>query len=33
VTTPDAASIQFSLLMISIQYSKHVQDHNKRIVK
>jgi len=32
-TIPDAESIQFSLLMISIQCSKHVEDYNKRIVK
>ena len=32
VTIPDAASIQFNLLMMSIQWSKHVEDHNKRIV-
>ena len=33
VTIPDAASIQFSFLMMSIQCSKHVEDYNKRIVK
>ena len=33
VTIPDAASIQFNLLMMSIKCSKHVQDYNKRIVK
>jgi len=33
VTIPDAASKQFRLLMMSIQCSKHVEDHNKRIVK
>jgi uncharacterized protein YggT (Ycf19 family) len=32
VTIPDAALIQFSLLM-SMQCSKHVEDYNKRIVK
>ena len=30
---PDAASIQFSLLMMSIKCLKHVEDHNKLIVK
>jgi hypothetical protein len=33
VTIPDAASIQFNLLMMSIQCSKHVEDFNKRIAK
>ena len=33
VMIPDAASIQFSFLMMSIQCSKHVEDYNKRIVK
>ena len=36
VTIPDAASIQFNLLMMSIQCSKHVEDlkdYNKRVVK
>ena len=33
VTIPDAASIQFNLLMMSTQYSTHVEDYNKRIVK
>jgi len=33
VTIPDAASIQFNLLMMSIYCSKHVEDHNKRIIK
>ena len=33
VTIPDAASIQFPLLMMSIKCSKHVEDYNKRIVK
>ena len=33
VTIPDAASIQFKLLMMSIKCSKHVEDCNKRIVK
>ena len=33
VTIPDAASIQFSLLMMSIYCSKHVEDYNKHIVK
>jgi len=29
----DAVSIQFNLLMISIQCSKHVEERNKRVVK
>jgi hypothetical protein len=33
VTIPDAASIQFNLLMMSIKRSKHVENHNKRVVK
>ena len=33
VTITDAASIQFNLLMMSIQSSKHVEDYNKSIVK
>jgi len=33
LTITDAASIQFNLLMMSIRCSKHVEDHNKRIVK
>ena len=33
VTIPDSASVQFSLLMMSIQCSKHVEDRNKSIVK
>ena len=33
VTVPDAASIQFNLLMMSIKCSKNVEDYNKRIVK
>ena len=33
VTIPNAASIQFNLLMMSIKCSKHVEDYNKRIVK
>ena len=33
VTIPDAASIQFNLLMMSIKCPKHVEDYNKRIVK
>jgi hypothetical protein len=33
VTIPDAASIQFNLLKMSIKCSKHVGDHDKRIVK
>ena len=33
VTIPDAASVQFNLLMMNIQCSKHVEDCNKRIVK
>ena len=35
VTIPDAASIKFSLLMMSVytHSSKHVEDYNKRIVK
>ena len=32
-TIPDAASIQFSLLKMSIQCSKHVEECNKYIVK
>ena len=32
-TIPDAASVQFSLLMMSIQCSKHVEECNKCIVK
>jgi len=32
-TIPDAASIQFNLLMMSIKYSKPVEDYNKRTVK
>ena len=33
VAIPDAASIKLNLLMMSIYCSKHVEDHNKRIVK
>ena len=33
VMISEAASIQFKLLMMSIWYSKHVKDYNKRIVK
>ena len=33
VTIPDAASIQFILLVMSIKRSKHVEDYNKRTVK
>ena len=33
VTIPDAASIKFNLLIMSIKCSKHIQDQNKRIVK
>ena len=33
VTIPDAASIQFHLLMMSILCSKLVEDYNTRIVK
>ena len=33
VTIPDAASIQFNLLMMSIQCSKHVEGYDKHIVK
>ena len=33
LTIPDAASVQFNLLIMSIKCSKHVEDHNKRIVK
>ena len=33
MTIPDAASIQFNLLMMSIKCSKHVEDYNKSIVK
>ena len=33
VTIPDAASIRFNLLKMSIKCSKHVEDYNKRIVK
>ena len=32
-TIPDAASIQFSLLMLSMECSKHVEDCSGRIVK
>jgi len=32
-TIPDAASMQFNLLMMSIWCSKHVEDYNKRIKK
>ena len=33
VKIPDAASIQFNLLMMSIYCSQHVKDYNKHIVK
>ena len=33
VTIPDAASIQFNLLVMSIKCSKHVEDYNQRTVK
>ena len=33
VTIPDAASIHFNLLMMSIQCSKHVEGYSKLIVK
>ena len=33
VTIPDAASIYFNILMMSIRCSKHVEDYNKCIVK
>jgi len=32
-TQPDTASIQFSLLMMSIKCLKHVEDYKKLIVK
>ena len=33
VTIPDAASIQFKHLMMSILYSERVEDYNKSILK
>ena len=33
VTIPDAASVQLNLLMMSIRWSKRVEDYNKLIVK
>ena len=33
VTIPDAVSVQFNLLMMSIECSKHAENHNKLTAK